>query len=305
MAAPTARIPHAPRDAATVVVLREGRGGLEALLLQRPAGMRFAGGAWVFPGGCIESDDCPGYLAHSAGRVDAAMLAALRTRALGAPLDESRALAICIGACRETFEESGILLARRRDGSPCDARLLHALQGARERVASDAARFGALLERHRLQLALDALVYWSNWITPPPAPYRYDTRFFLTQLPAGQQVATRLGEAQAVRWLALGPGAFWAELDPPLRTQPTLLTLRELTALYQHHGSLARLLAAARALQPATVMAKIVRRGEALEGLLPWDEEYAATAGEGVPCDAALRQRLGRFPSRVSVAEAS
>ena len=75
-------IPNA-RPASTVVLLRDGRNGLETLLLRRNKALLFAGGLWVFPGGALDADD----MATAGG-------------------DE--ALASRIAAAREAQEESGL-----------------------------------------------------------------------------------------------------------------------------------------------------------------------------------------------------
>jgi len=290
-----------PRDAASVVVLRQSTGGLEALLLKRPAGARFAGGEWVFPGGSLEAEDLSARCVALAQGADVGMLAALRSGAFGAHLDAQFALGLCFGACRETFEESGILLARHRSGVPCNSQLVPVLQAQRLATGQTPADFCALLEAYDLALTLDALVYYSNWITPTGAPRRFDARFFLAALPPGQVIADQLLEAEAARWLPLEDLPGGPDVQPPITSPPTLLTLRELALLYAHQGSLARLLDAVRTLQPLALMAKMVTRSDGVEGVLPWDAEYEAIPGAGVPCSPVLRKRLGHFPSRIPV----
>jgi 8-oxo-dGTP pyrophosphatase MutT (NUDIX family) len=46
-----------PRVAASVIVLRDGAGGPEVLLVQRTPEARFMGGAWVFPGGAVDAKE--------------------------------------------------------------------------------------------------------------------------------------------------------------------------------------------------------------------------------------------------------
>jgi len=100
--------PAVPRDAATVILLRpdasagEG-GGIEAFLLRRTAELEFAPGAYVFPGGSVDAPDAdPSVGWAGPGPGDFAAL-------LDVPPDRARAL-VC-AAVRETFEESGVLLA--------------------------------------------------------------------------------------------------------------------------------------------------------------------------------------------------
>jgi 8-oxo-dGTP pyrophosphatase MutT (NUDIX family) len=49
-----------PRLAATVILLRGGGDGLEVLLARRNPQARFMGGAWVFPGGAVSTEDGDG-----------------------------------------------------------------------------------------------------------------------------------------------------------------------------------------------------------------------------------------------------
>jgi 8-oxo-dGTP pyrophosphatase MutT (NUDIX family) len=46
-----------PRPAASLILLRDGSGGAEVLLVQRNPEQKFMGGAWVFPGGGMHADD--------------------------------------------------------------------------------------------------------------------------------------------------------------------------------------------------------------------------------------------------------
>ena len=101
-----------PSAAATVVLLRDGRDGLEAYLQLRPTGMGFAGGLWVFPGGRVDAADRdPAVDASWAGPPPSAW-----AERLGLPVGEARGHVVA--ACRETLEEAGLLLATRRSPGP-------------------------------------------------------------------------------------------------------------------------------------------------------------------------------------------
>lgn len=295
------RCPAVPRDAATVVLLRESPALVETLLLRRLASMSFAGGEWVFPGGTVDPADRSEQLLRRTVRPRRRTLDALRRSFAGVDLDDASVTAICVAACRETFEESGILIARHSDGAACSRALSTELQESRGRTDGDAAGFAALLEAHDLVLELDRLVYWASWITPSIAPRRFDTRFFIVAQPAEQDVGERLGESQAARWLSLDDPAGPALLDPPITVTPTLFTLRELAEERARRRSLAEILRGAEAAAPAAVMLKIRQRDGSTDALLPWDSEYAEAPGDGVPCDASLRQRFSGYPSRLEV----
>ena len=120
--APAARL----RDAATVMLLRDGEPGLEVFLLRRVKGMAFAGGMTVFPGGGVdEADGTLGDLGWSgaapgwwAGRLGS---------------DETRATRLVCAAARETFEECGVLLAGASHGEVVqDAHRYHSARAALE-----------------------------------------------------------------------------------------------------------------------------------------------------------------------------
>ena len=93
-----------------------------------------------------------------------------------------------MAAIRETFEESGILLARRR-GEPETLQPHEAKEVAAHRLELQAGKisFREVIEQHDLELATDQLAMHAHWITPEPVPRRFDTLFFTVLAPAGQQ----------------------------------------------------------------------------------------------------------------------
>jgi 8-oxo-dGTP pyrophosphatase MutT (NUDIX family) len=294
--------PHtraAVREAAAIILLREGRTGLEALLLRRPASMGFAGGQWVFPGGVIEPADCgPEIRQHFP--TDSLTLGTKPAPAAGEPR-ETCGQGPYLGACRETFEEAGILLARHRDGSPCDGALVHALQSNRSAMSRTPDAFAHLLADHDLVLELDRLILWERWVTPSGVARRFDTWFFLAAMPGEQQVQPALHEAEESCWLTLDGAVGIRDVAPPIRTPPTLFQLQELAARYAKCRRLDVLLERSRSERPPKIMAKMVRTNERIVTLLPWDPEYAGAPGEGVSCDDDLRSRFADYPSRLEL----
>jgi 8-oxo-dGTP pyrophosphatase MutT (NUDIX family) len=161
--------PVAPRHAATVVVLRDGDGGLEVFCVLRSARSSFLGGAVVFPGGKLEPEDA------SARWADLATAPADRVEVFAGGIP---ARALAVAACRETLEEGRIvpLAPALPPGEESDLR--------RELAAG--VGFADALERRGLRLDLAALVPWGRWVTPEAESRRYDARFFLLALPPGQ-----------------------------------------------------------------------------------------------------------------------
>ena len=250
------------RDSATVVLLRDGEQGLEAYLLRRVTSMAFAAGMHVFPGGTVDPRDET--LPPSAW---AGPPAPDWARTLTAT--PARARAMVCAAVRETFEETGVLLA-----GPSAAELADVSGAGWERdrraLLDRSDSLAAILARRRLRLRADLLRPWAHWITPEIEPRRYDTRFFVAAMPAGQRTRHVGGEADAVAWWrpdqALAASASGAvQLLPP-----TAITLAELSG----YPTVAAVLAGADARDVRPVLPRIVLDGEQAVVLLPGEPGY-------------------------------
>jgi 8-oxo-dGTP pyrophosphatase MutT (NUDIX family) len=248
--------PAVPRDAATVILLRQGAGpgtSVEAFLLRRTAELEFAPGACVFPGGSVDERDAdPGIgWAGPAPEDFAAQL----------DVAPERARALVCAAIRETFEESGVLLAGPAgDGAGLagaglagaglvDAGLVSssaALAADRHALLTGTATLGEVLGRRGLVLRADLLTPWARWITPEVSPRRFDTWFFAAALPAGQTATAAPeghadpGESESGTWLRPGAALDAAEAGEITLLPPTAVTLRELAAHQDVDGILAR-----------------------------------------------------------------
>jgi 8-oxo-dGTP pyrophosphatase MutT (NUDIX family) len=173
--------PAVPRDAATVILLRQAP-ELEAFLLRRTRVLEFAPGACVFPGGSVDERDADPAIGETAW---AGPSPADLGDQLGIAADRAHGL-VC-AAVRETFEESGVLLA---GSSPTDlVRDGSVLARYRRRLLDGSVSFGELLGRRGLVLRADLLTPWARWITPEVSPRRFDTWFFAAALPPGQTAA--------------------------------------------------------------------------------------------------------------------
>jgi 8-oxo-dGTP pyrophosphatase MutT (NUDIX family) len=181
-----------PRPAASLVLLRDGPPGLQALLLERTRDDNILAGAHVFPGGKLDPEDGePGSLSRVVATPEALHLR------LGEPdLGPGEAAALFVAAIRETFEETGVLLARGVDEAlAVRARLLR-----REGFA-----FHEIMERLDLHLDPSVMAPWTRWVTPKMPTMmrrRFDTRFFVARLPEGQIPEPDPREAVAADWMA-------------------------------------------------------------------------------------------------------
>ncbi len=230
--------PAVPRDAATVILLRQGASGVEAFLLRRTAELEFAPGAYVFPGGSVDARDAD----ETIGWVGPAP--ADFGGLLDVPPDRARAL-VC-AAVRETFEESGVLLAGLANPSPGDlVSDSAALAADRHALLTGSASLGDVLGRHGLVLRADLLTPWARWITPEVSPRRFDTWFFAAALPAGQ-TATAVpeghadpGESESGTWLSPAAALGAAQAGEITLLPPTAVTLGELARHQDMTGILA------------------------------------------------------------------
>jgi 8-oxo-dGTP pyrophosphatase MutT (NUDIX family) len=179
------------RDAATVILVRDGEYGLEVFLQRRVTGMAFAAGMTVFPGGGVDPSDAtaPAGWAGPSASWWAECLS----------VDVPRGRSLVLAAVRETFEECGVLLA-----GPTESTIVSdstAYSGERRRVESRELSFGQFLVENDLIVRTDLLRPWANWITPEgEAARRYDTRFFVAVSPDGQIADDATSEATDAVW---------------------------------------------------------------------------------------------------------
>lgn len=265
-----------PRPAATVVVLRDGPAGPEVFMVRRHEGTAFMGGAHVFPGGRVDAADrdaddtwCDG-MAAAARQLDS--------------LPPADAVAYHVAAARELFEEAGVLLARHPDGdfvSLAGAADHERLKQDRTRVHDAATTLRAVIERERLHLALDALVLFAHWVTPPIDSRQFDTRFFMTRIPPHQTPAHDDTETTHSLWARPGDAIAQAERDEIILPPPTWSTLREL----EPFESVKEALAWARRRTVIRRMPKAIEQDGHRMLLLPGDPLHPDPAGDDPPLE--------------------
>jgi 8-oxo-dGTP pyrophosphatase MutT (NUDIX family) len=247
--------PVTPTDASTVALLRDGDRGVEVFLLHRVNAMAFAGGMTVFPGGGVDRRDADISVAWSGPEP------AWWGRRFGCSPELARAL-VC-AAVRETFEESGVLLAGTDPRGVVVDTSRYA--DARAQLESREISLAQFLSEAGLVLRADLLRPWANWVTPEREPRRYDTRFFAAVLPEGQRADGNTTEANASGWqLPTDAIEDWQQGRRALMP-PTWVTLAQLGEF----GSAAEALAGDREIDK--IIPKIVRDGDVLRVELPRD----------------------------------
>ncbi|GMQ85533.1 MAG: hypothetical protein BMS9Abin07_1100 [Acidimicrobiia bacterium] len=229
------------REAATACLVRDARLGPEVLMVRRSDRASFMGGAWVFPGGAVDDGD--------AGP-DA--LAAVRS----SDDDLFRWLA---AALRELVEETGIWLTV--NGVTVTAKRPYGL----EVFGAAPAPFDG-----------DALRYFANWITPAPLPIRFDTRFFVTEVPPRVEALVDGKELVEAAWIAPAEAIERAESGGWLVAFPTRKTLWTLSG----HETAAKLIAELTVVEVASVQPRLAVGEDWVRILLPGEEGFDE-AGDG------------------------
>ena len=212
--------------AATVIVLRDAPAGIQIFMVRRHAGTAFMPGADVFPGGRVDDGDRE---APSERWCDGIAQAAVQLGDLRPP----DAVAYHVTAVREMFEEAGILLARDRQGQfvrLADAERQRRFTRHRRDVHSGARSLHEVMEAEGLCVALDALVPYAHWLTPPIDVRRFDTRFFVVRLPPGQTPAHDDTETTHSAWRTPAEALALCRRGETFLPPPTWTTLRELEA---------------------------------------------------------------------------
>ena len=241
------------RPAATLLLLAE-RPDLEVLMLKRNERSAFVGDMWVFPGGAVDPEDAD----------DDAYAAVEGLDDVGASKSleiDSGGLAYWVAAVRETFEEAGVLLARRRgEGRTVDlvaAEAAARFDNHRQAINARHREFLELIHAEELRLTAGGISYVSRWITPRGAVRRYDTRFFAAAMPEGQVPTHDNDEAVHHEWITAAAALEANARGEMLMVTPTVAMLQRLSEF----GSVDEALAAAAAGSPADDETVRIRRG--------------------------------------------
>lgn len=260
------------RPAATVMLVRDADEirdgcGVEVCMLQRNLKSDFVGGAFVFPGGGVDPADgepevedlCVGLSDQDA------------SAQLGLP---TNGLAFWVAAIRESFEEAGVLAATHADGSPLrfdDIEVATRFAVHRQAVDSGARRLIDICADEDLRLQVGEMHYFGHWITPPGAPRRYDTRFFLAAAPVGQRAVHDDREVIATRWVHPVDALAAYEAGQFAMLPPTVASLR---SLVRFGSADIALRAAAEATSIPTMAPRVLSDEGGLRIVLPGDPGY-------------------------------
>lgn len=209
------------RPASTVIIVRKHEEAFQVYLLKRSSKSGFMGGLYVFPGGVVEAEDRG--IDEWKENID------LELDRIGTKLGNGIGIEdICcfsVAGIRETLEEAGVFLVEEKGKSKEDFEHI-----CRFRLRSDLTKswFRDMVLEGNWTLAFSRLIRWSHWITPRLMKKRFNTRFFMAEMPKGQECLPDYRETEHGVWLtpekALTDNLFG---NVPL-SPPTLVTLSEL-----------------------------------------------------------------------------
>lgn len=254
------------RHAATVMLVRDaidGDGGIEVFMLRRTTNAAFGAGMYVFPGGKVDDADHATELEPYCRGLDDAEA----SQQLGI---DAGGLAYWVASIRECFEEAGILLAERRDGSP-----LTVGDDDRHAVHDGSLSMVELCRRDDLVIDLSTTQYVDHWITPVGERRRFDTRFFVTEAPDGQEGLHDDKETVDSSWVRPRAALERLEAGELMMMPPTAKNLMWLTGF----DTADDVVAAGRAItEPATTLPKVRTdaSGTIVGVSMPGDPDYDA-----------------------------
>jgi hypothetical protein len=181
------------------------------------------------------------------------------------------ARALVCAAVRETFEESGVMLAGSHDDEVVSDTSGDDWEADRLALLDRSLSLAELLRRRNLRLRADLLHGWAHWLTPEVEPKRFDTRFFVAALPAGQRTRHVGGEADRVVWLRPAEAVAGNERGEMMLMPPTLAAVKDI----DEFGSVDDVLAAAANRDVRRILPKLIVDDEdKLHFLLPDNPDY-------------------------------
>ncbi|MDY6850937.1 MAG: hypothetical protein SV487_02515 [Thermodesulfobacteriota bacterium] len=283
-----------PPDAATVILTRENKAGsFDIFLMRRHRDQTFMGNAFVFPGGRLDKADLEPGLADYAQGLSAGEA---RLKLNEPDLSAEKALGLFFAAVRETFEESGVLLAAPAVNGQAEFQYVETdgrFDSCRKKLHEREMSLKELAEKENLLYTLDLLTPYAHWITPEIESKRFNTRFLLARMPRRQVPIHDSIEMTESLWITPQEALTRHEAGGILLMPPTLKTVEELSEF----SSSARLVAAAEARKPYPILPQVAPKGDGFVIKLPHDPEYTIE-GYKQPPRPEEKSRVGMIDGR-------
>jgi 8-oxo-dGTP pyrophosphatase MutT (NUDIX family) len=272
-----------PRDAATVVMLRDTPQGLEVFLVKRHELSDVMGGAYVFPGGKLDASD-----SQLDAHIHLDQTPDYLQVALGEPSTPTpTATGLYVAALREAFEESGVLFAKH-----AHTESIADTQRAAQ-MLKDAVPFNQMLAQLSLRLQTRSVLPWSRWITPvmpSVSSKRFDTRFFVSAIPPDQFASHDNVETTQSVWLAPRTALEQYRDGQIQLAPPQIMSLAHLS----RHATVQSVMTEARSTPPPVVLPEAFDDGGERVICYPGDPSHSIPS-RALPGPTRLRFRNRRF----------
>lgn len=260
-----------PKNAATVILLREKEPeGFEVFLLKRHEKSSFMGGNFVYPGGRVDRDDGSLEICSFSKGItfDEAQ------KILGGTISPEESFAHWIAGIRELFEEAGVLLAYDKKGNFSQIKNRDEQEkffNYRALLQKGAITICQMAQEEKLLFALDQLHYYAHWITPEARSERFDTRFFLTRYPLGQEASHDQKETTAGIWITPHKALEENLKGEVFLSPPTLKTLEDLSRF----KTIDEIFHSLKSRNIQTILPILTKISDNPLIIFPWDPEYA------------------------------
>jgi 8-oxo-dGTP pyrophosphatase MutT (NUDIX family) len=227
---PEVNIKADPQDASTVILMRVGQNdSFEIFLARRNRRQSFMAGAFVFPGGQLDTEDCDPELFKFARPVSGFDP---RRSLQEHTLSLEKARGFFLTAIRETFEEAGIFFGGASTGNFLpftNSDLSKRFTDYRQALNKSQISLLGIMRKEKLLLFPDVLIPYSHWITPDIEKRRFSARFFLARLPEGQVPITDDDELTESLWVTPKKALEMHRAGKILLMPPTLKTIEEIS----------------------------------------------------------------------------
>ena len=249
------------------MIVRDSDVGMQVFMMKRSLRSNFAG-IWVFPGGILEDQD------QDIAKKN--YFSGINEKKAKAILNYDReSLTYWIASLRETFEETGALIANRENDSffvPTKDEAIN-LDRLRSDLNNGKISFISILKELKLKIALERLIYVSHWITPDVETKRYTTRFFLTSL--NEKVTMTHDELEGTdsKWIGINEALEAHKAGRISLIMPTIKNLESISS-YKNTQEIISAKKAIKAKDIQAIEPKFFKENGQWKGLLPGEYGY-------------------------------
>ena len=249
------------------MIVRDSDIGVQVFMMKRSLRSSF-GGIWVFPGGILEDQDQDIAKKNYCNGIDEKKAKAILNY-------DQESLTYWIASLRETFEETGALIANRENNSfftPTEDEAIN-LERLRSDLNNGKISFISILKQLKLKIALERLIYISHWITPDVETKRYTTRFFLTSLNEEVTMTHDDLEGTDSKWIGINEALEAHKAGRISLIMPTIKNLESISS-YKNTQEMISAKNAIKAKDIQAIEPKFFKENGQWKGLLPGEYGY-------------------------------